>query len=227
MLGVIVDTLAILVAGLAGTKFGSVMSKELNARIMQGIGLTVLMMGISGALEGKEPVIMIISMILGIIIGESLDLDQKIKRGIDKLQERIAHDDRFSNIGPGFISGMMIFCIGSMALVGALEAGLLHNNTTLYVKALLDGITAFILSSSLGIGVPLGAIPVLLIEGGLVLAAAFLEPFLGAAVITEIVTVGSILLIGLALNILEITDLKMMNFLPAMLIPVLLQFLYI
>nr|WP_235956352.1 DUF554 family protein [Ruoffia halotolerans] len=121
------------------------------------------------------------------------------------------------------VSASMIFCIGSMAIVGSLESGLIGDNTTLYTKSILDGITSILLASSLGIGVALASIPVLLIQGSIIIFAGLLEPWLPAEVITEIICVGSILLVGLGLNMIEVTQFKIMNFVPAIILPVIIM----
>ena len=124
---------------------------------MQGIALCVLAIGIDGALGGQETIVMILSMVFGAMIGEWIDIDARIKGGIQKLEQKYARGNGQQDLGPGFVAGVMIFCIGSMSILGSLEAGLTGSNTTLYTKSILDGITAILLGSSLGAGVdPIG-----------------------------------------------------------------------
>ena len=121
------------------------------------------------------------------------------------------------------MTATMLFCIGSMAIVGSLESGLTGDNATLYTKSVIDGVSAALFSSSLGIGVLFASIPLLLYQGSLIVFAQLLAPILSDAVILEMTTVGSVLLIGMGLNMLDITDFKMMNFIPAIFLPILLM----
>lgn len=115
----------------------------------------------------------------------------------------------------------MLFCIGSMAIVGSLESGLIGDNSTLYTKSVLDGVSSILLTSTFGIGVAFSSIPLLFYQGGLILFAQFLAPLLHDAMVIEITTIGSLLLIGMGLNLLEITEIKIMNFVPAVFLPIL------
>lgn len=223
-MGVIVNALAIVIAGFIGLQIQAGIPERIHQRMMEGIGLAVIAIGISGAIQGKETLVMIISLLIGIIIGEGIDIDRRMIKGIDWLKERFLSGNNNGNqITQGFISASMIFCIGSMAIVGSLESGLTGDNTTLFTKSILDGITALLLSSSLGLGVMLSAIPVFILQGSIFLFASILEPFLVQAVIVEIISVGSLLMIGLGLNIMGVTKLKIMNFTPATLLPIIIM----
>jgi len=194
-----------------------------NERMMHGIALCVIVLGIVGVISVDNTIVMIVSVLLGTLVGEGLDLDKMIKKGVNTIESRMGHFNIASNLGEGFIAATMIFCVGSMAIVGALESGLLGVHSTLYAKSILDGITSILLGSSLGAGVILSSIPVLLYEGGIMLIAGAMEPYLSSAVINEVVVVGSLLLIGLGLNLLDVTELKIMNYVPAMIFPVIIM----
>lgn len=220
-MGAIVNALAIIICGAIGLIFNTGIPERFQERLMQGIALCVLTLGISGAIQGKETIIMIMSIVIGILIGEAFDFDSLLTKSVQKLEAKVQHLDQFKNIGQGFISASLFFCVGSMAILGSLESGLTGDNTTLYTKSILDGITSILLASSLGAGVLLSSLPVLLIQGSITLFAFVLEPLLPAAVITEVICVGSILLIGLGLNMIGLTKLKILNFTPAIFLPIL------
>lgn len=190
---------------------------------MQGIGLVVITIGISGAVNGVNTLVLILSMVIGIVIGEGLDIHQRINLFIEKATKRLSGDKDQSEFTQAFMTATMLFCIGSMAIVGSLESGLTGDNATLYTKSVIDGISAVLFSSSLGIGVLFASIPLLLYQGSLIVFAQLLAPILSDAVILEMTTVGSVLLIGMGLNMLDITDFKMMNFIPAIFLPILLM----
>ena len=190
---------------------------------MQGIGLVVITIGVSGAVNGVNTLVLILSMVIGIVIGEGVDIHQRINLFIEKATKRLSGYKDQSEFTQAFMTATMLFCIGSMAIVGSLESGLTGDNATLYTKSVIDGISAVLFSSSLGIGVLFASIPLLLYQGSLIIFAQLLAPILSDAVILEMTTVGSVLLIGMGLNMLDITDFKMMNFIPAIFLPILLM----
>lgn len=220
-MGAVVNAIVIIIAGGIGLFLNKGIPQDTSKAVMSGIGLTVAVMGIQGALTSNNQILLIVSIVVGAIIGESLKLEQRTNRVIEKLERKYSSpkEDGTPSLTEGFIAATSIFCVGSMVIIGSLESGLLGDNTTLYTKSLIDGITALFLASSLGKGVLLSAIPILIIEGGLILFANMLQPILTAGVVTEIVATGSVLLIGLGLNIMNVTDLKILNYMPAMLIP--------
>lgn len=225
-MGAIVNAVTIVICGIIGIIFKAGISERFNERIMHGIGLCVLVLGIVGVITVENTMVMIISVLLGAITGEALKLEERLVNGVKKIEDKVQHLNYVNNLGEGFIAATMIFCVGSMAIVGALESGLLNNHSTLYAKSILDGIVSILLASSLGAGVILSSLPVLLYEGAITLLAGSMAPYLSDIVINEVVVVGSLLLIGLGLNLLEITELKIMNYVPAMLFPVIImQFL--
>lgn len=225
-MGAIVNAVTIVICGIIGIIFKAGISERFNERIMHGIGLCVLVLGIVGVITVENTMVMIISVLLGAITGEALKLEERLVNGVKKIEDKVQHLNYVNNLGEGFIAATMIFCVGSMAIVGALESGLLNNHSTLYTKSILDGIVSILLASSLGAGVILSSLPVLLYEGAITLLAGSMAPYLSDIVINEVVVVGSLLLIGLGLNLLEITELKIMNYVPAMLFPVIImQFL--
>lgn len=223
-MGAVINSIVVVVASIIGLIIGQRIPEKMNRAIMQGIALVVLTIGISGAVNGQNTLVLILSMVIGIVIGEGLDIHQRINSFIDRVTKRLSGDKDQSQFTQAFMTATMLFCIGSMAIVGSLESGLVGDNGTLYTKSVIDGISAILFSSSFGIGVVFSAIPLLLYQGGLILFAQLLAPVLSDPVILEMTTVGSVLLIGMGLNMLELTEFKMMNFIPAIFMPILLMF---
>ncbi len=219
-MGAIVDTIVIVITGFLGVRLQVAIPEKVNQRIMEAIGLSIMVMGMAGAISGNT-LVLILSMVIGATLGEWLDIDGRIHQVMGKLQSKFKSHPRLQNgnFTEAFISATMLFCVGSMVIVGSIESGLTGDNSILYTKSLLDGITAFLLASSLGSGVIFGALPVLVIEGGITILASFLAPLFSPAIVTEIVAVGSVLLFALGLNLSGLADLKVMNFVPAILFP--------
>lgn len=234
--GTIVNALAILSGSAAGLlikwlagKFSGTLigANNLGLRlqdiIMKGVALCVLYIGIDGCLEGQNTLAAILSMVLGAVIGELLDLDRRMHTLGDLVQkktEKLIQQDDGTSVSEGFVTASLLFCVGAMAIVGALQDGLTGDHTTLFAKSLLDGISAVVFASSLGIGVAFSAVAVFLYQGAIALLASFISPFLGDAVIAEMTCVGSLLIIALALNMLGITKIKVMNLVPACVLPI-------
>lgn len=220
-MGAIVNSVVILLGSLLGLLMGQRIPERINKALMQGVALVVLSIGITGIMQGGNSMVMILSMVVGILIGEGIDFNAYVNRFVDWLSAKFQKGGTQSTFSQGFLSASMLFCIGSMAIVGSLESGLIGDNSTLYTKSVLDGISSVLLSSTLGIGVAFSSVPLLLYQGGMILFAQFLAPFLNDAVIIEMTTIGSLLLIAMGLNMLDITDIKVMNFVPAVFLPIL------
>lgn len=222
MLGVVVNTLTVIIGSTIGLLAKKAIPKEWTDFIIKGIALCVIYIGVSGSLEGENTLIMILSMAIGAVIGSACDLDKGLNSLANKLEERFKKPGEKTTIAEGFISASLLFCVGAMTIVGSLEAGLLGDNQMLYTKATLDGISSIIFAASFGVGVLLSAAFVLVFQGTIVLLAQFIEPFLEEAVIAEMTAVGSLLIIAMALNMLEVTKLKVMNYTPAIFMPIIL-----
>ena len=168
----------------------------------------------------EKTLIMIISIVLGIGIGEGIDIDSRVNSVVKRIESKFFRKKGKNNIAQGFISASLLFCVGSMTLVGAMNAGLLGDNTMLYTKSAMDFCSSIIFASTLGIGVLLSAIFVLIYQGGLTLLAIYAAPLLNNQVINEMTCVGSLIIIAMGLNILGITKIKLMNYIPAMFLPI-------
>lgn len=224
MLGTIVNAVAIIVGSLIGVLLKGGIKEKYRQTIMMSLGLAVIYVGASGAIfsllqEGAEPLLFIISLAIGSLIGEWIDIELRLEKLGDYIQEKMRSND--SNISKGFVSASLIFCVGTMAILGSLESGLVGDHTTLYVKSILDGIMSIILASSMGIGVILSSVSVFIYQGLITIFAQVLDPFMSADVLREINIVGGILISAIGINILEIKKIKVGNMLPAVLIPLL------
>ncbi|MFS8540845.1 MAG: DUF554 domain-containing protein, partial [Tissierellales bacterium] len=162
-------------------------------------------------------ILVIISIVLGSIIGQAIGIEDKLDKLGKRLEDRFGKDD--SNFSKGFVTASLVFCIGAMAIVGALESGLAGNHSTLFAKSVLDGITSVIFASTLGIGVAFSAIAVFIYEGSISLLASFLSGLFSPEAIAEMSAVGGILIMGIGLNVLGIRKVNVGNMLPAVFIP--------
>ena len=232
LIGTLVNTGTVVAGSLIGMLLGNVIPQRLQDTVMKGLGLCTFFIGITGMFGGSNALITIISMVIGAIIGELLDLDEHLNHFAAKLEAKFQKKkDGRASLAEGFVTASLVFCVGAMTITGALQDGLTGDHSTLITKAVLDLVSSTIFASSLGIGVLLAAVSVFVIEGGIACLASFLEPLLqstatGSDPVTEMVIVGSVLILGLGLNIMGVTKLKVMNYIPAIFVPILLcQFL--
>lgn len=221
MVGTLVNTAVVIIGSLLGMLFQKGIPERVSTAVIKAFGLITLYIGISGAFAGQSPYVLILSVAIGTMIGEALDLQRGIERFAEKLEARFATRED-NQISKGFITATLLFCMGAMAIVGSLEGGLRGDHTMIFTKSTLDFISSMLLASSLGIGVLLAAGSVLVYQGAIVLLAGFIAPFLSELVITEISAVGSVLLMGLAFNLLGVTNLRIMNYIPAVFLPIVL-----
>ena len=227
MLGTIVNCLTIILGAAIGLFLKGSINKKVSDTIMNGLALCVIYIGISGALKGDNTIIIIISIAVGGFIGEVIDIDKNLETLGERIEKRFNKNDKNITIAQGFVTATLLFCVGAMAIVGSLESGLNGNHSTLFAKSILDGISSIIFASTLGIGVMLSALVVLIYQGTITLTASFLSIFLSDIAISNMTAVGSLLIIGLGLNMLGITKIKVSNLLPAIIIAVVLSFITI
>lgn len=218
MLGVIVNTVAVLFGSTIGLLFKKAISDKIAKAAMSVIALCTLYIGISGALKGENTLILIISMLIGTIIGTFLDLDGKIESLGQMIEKRFRKKDGQVSVAQGFVTASLLFCMGSMTIVGSLNAGIFGDNELLYTKSLLDFFSSIMLSVSLGIGVLCSGSFVFVFQGLLVLLAVALKPILTDSAIAEMTCAGSVMIIGISLNMLGVTKLKIANYLPALVV---------
>lgn len=226
LIGTIVNTATVIAGSLVGILLGNILPQKLQDTLMKGLGMCTLFIGVTGMLDGTNALITIISIVVGAAIGELLDLDGRLNRTAKRLEDRFRHPENAgkATIAEGFVTATLVFCVGAMTVMGALQDGLTGNHSTLFTKAVLDLVSSTIFASSLGVGVLLAAIPVFVIEGGIACLAGLLSPLLTSnpATVTEMVTAGSVLLVGLGLNLMGVSKIKVMNYVPALFLPIIL-----
>lgn len=219
LLGAAVNGAAVAAGGLAGLFIGKLLPDRLQKALMSALALVVIGIAIPGICQSQKPLVPILSMVLGTIIGELLDLDRAVIHLGDWLQRKTGGKGRFTD---GFVNATMVFVVGAMSIMGGLNSGLTGDHTVLFSKSVIDCISALVFASTLGIGVVCAAVPVFLWEGLIAVLASLLSPLLGAEVIAEINAVGSLLLAAIGLNMLDITKIRLMNMVPAIFFPLLL-----
>ncbi len=221
MLGVLVNVAAVLVGSLIGLLLKCGISEKITKAMTTGVALAVVYIGIDGMLCGEKTLVLILSLVIGGMIGTVLNLDQHLEHLGQKIESKFKNQKNGS-IAEGFISSTLLFCVGAMTVVGALQSGLTGDHEMQYTKAVLDFISSIVLASTLGFGVILSSVSVLLIQGSITLSARLVAPFLSDSVVAEMTCVGSVLILALALNLLGLTKIKLMNYIPAIFLPLLL-----
>ena len=216
LLGSLVNMLAIFAGCFVGVTLGRFIPERFNSAIEKGIALCVFYIGLDGVLAGSDTLVAILSMVLGVI------LDGRIHALGDCVERRFAKKQSKTSISEGFVNASLLFCVGAMAIMGALDSGLTGDHATLYAKSTLDGITSIVYGSTMGAGVALSGVAVFVYQGLITLCASFIAPFLSDMVIAEMKCVGSLLIIGLSFNMLGMTKIKVMNYVPAVFFPILL-----
>ena len=223
MIATFVNCGVIIVGCIIGLFIKGGIPERFNKIIMKGLALCAMFIGFSGALEGNNTIITIVSMAVWALIGELIDIDKWLNKLGETIQAKLDKGDgKESRIAEGFVNASLLYCVGAMSIVGALQAGLSGNYDTIYAKTVLDGVSSVIFSASMGIGVIFSSVTVLLYQGGITICASFLSGILSQAVIAEMTAVGSLMIVGLGLNLLEVTDIKIANLLPGILVPVVL-----
>ena len=219
-LGTLVNAAAIVAGGLLGRLLTRI-PESIRQTVMQGIGLAVILLGLQMGLETKNFLIVIISIVAGTIIGELLGVEKGLNLAGKWLESKVGNN-RQGSVAAGFVTATLVYCVGAMSVLGSLDSGLRNNHDILFTKSLLDGFSAIIFTSTLGIGVLFSAIPVLLYQGGLVLLSTqiynLLSPEMLDAILVEVTATGGVLIVAIGLNILELTKIKVANMLPALVI---------
>ncbi|MGN1117494.1 MAG: DUF554 domain-containing protein [Acutalibacteraceae bacterium] len=229
-MGTLINTALVLLGGAIGLVFKKAISENMEYSIHKATGVAVLVIGLagvmsnvlsvdaSGKLSSSGELMLVISLALGTFIGELLRLDDRLNSGCKKIEEKF----KMSNFSSGFITATMIYCIGAMAIVGAINDGLLHDSSTLITKGIIDGITSIVLAASLGYGVLLSAVPIFLYQGAITLLASSLQNVLKGELLTNICIVGYALVMCIGINFLYNSkkQIKTVNMLPSLLVPV-------
>ena len=217
MFGVLINELTVIVGSCVGLLFKKGIPEKVSQAAMIGLGACTLYIGITGSLCGENVLILIASVVLGAICGTLLNIDGAINRLAATVERKFKADGQKASVAEGLVSSTLLFCVGSMTVTGSIQAGLTGDNSVLITKATLDLVSSMILASSLGVGVLLSAGTVFLIQGGLVLLASAIAPFMDAGAINEMTCAGSLLIIMIGTNLMGITKIKVADYLPAIL----------
>lgn len=220
MLGVWANPIGVILGALVGTLLRGGIPERFRKIITHGLGLCVSLIGISGAIQTAQVLVVILSIAVGAVIGELLGIEERLNRFGNWAQKKFARPGD-TGFAQGFVSSTLVFCVGSMAVVGSLEAGLNGNADTLLAKTVLDSVMSVVFASTMGMGVAFSAIPLLLYQGGIALLAGLIGPMLSTALVQEMSAAGSLLILGLGINLLELgkEPIKVGNLLPAIFLP--------
>ena len=213
--GAFVNAVGIALGSLVGVAFGSRLPERIRTIVFQGLGLCTLVLGLKMALPSQQPLIVIFSIVIGSAAGEALKLESRLMRVGDILKARL----RSSNplFTDGMVNASVLFCIGAMAIVGSFDEGIRGDRAVVFSKTLIDSFAALALASAYGIGVLFSALPVLIYQGSLTVLAGTFQQWLDPATMTELTAVGGTLIIGIALNMLEVTRIALSIMLPSLL----------
>ncbi|TKB25942.1 DUF554 domain-containing protein [Desulfopila sp. IMCC35006] len=220
MLGTIVNALAIIAGSLLGLLFSKGIPENYKEIILSGVGLSVVLIGIRSALVSNNLMVIIFSVIVGALLGEWLKIEKKLERlGVFLESKVTAKSDDSKSFARGFVTASLVFCVGSMAIVGSLESGLTGNHQTLFAKSVLDGVTSIIFASAMGLGVMFSSLAVFIYQGLITITAVFMKSFLVPATIQEMTSVGGLLIMAIGFNMLKITTIRVGNLIPAIFLP--------
>lgn len=221
-MGTMVNAGAILSGALLGLILRKGLPEKWQETIMHAIGLSVAVIGIQMALKTNNVIIVILSLVVGSVLGEMFDIDRALNRFGAWVGGKLSKDKGAANaaalIGQGFVATSLIYCVGAMAIVGSIQEGLTGDASTLYAKAILDGITAIIFAANMGVGVALSAISVALYQGTLTLLASSMESVMSPPLLAELTATGGILIIAIGLNMLKLVHVRIANMLPAIVV---------
>lgn len=228
-MGTIVNTGAIVAGGLVGGALKNGIPLKYKQIITQAVGLAVGVIGLTGAVQGmltagsggtlsrSYSMTVIFSLLIGGVLGELLAIEERLDHMGRRLQNRFGSDS--GSVADGFVTATLLFCVGAMAIVGSIQDGLTGNPSTLFAKAILDGVMAAVFASTMGFGVILSAASVLIYQGSITLLAGVIRPWLTPGVITQTSAVGSVLILALGISLLDIKKLRVGNLIPAVFAP--------
>lgn len=224
MVGTIVNTAAIIVGSGIGLLIKKRFPERVSEIVFQGLGLFTIFLGLNLAWRSDSYLLIVSSLVLGSIIGELLNLEKATEKFAEALKTKFAKSD--SKFTEGFITATLLYCVGSMAIIGAIEDGLKNDPTLLFTKSLMDGFSAIILSAAFGLGVIFSSLTVFTYQATITLMAGYLQTVFTETMIADLSAVGGLLILGLAVNILELKKLRVLNMLPSLLVMVVLSFFF-
>lgn len=234
-LGTIINTLAVIIGGMLGMTLKNGLKQRFQETIMQGLGLAVLFVGVAGAMTGMLEIsdgqlnstgsyILVISMVAGAVIGESINVELRVQQFASYLKKKVKSND--SKFIEGFVSTSLVICVGAMAIVGSLQDGLAGDSSILISKAMMDFVIVMVFASALGIGTVFSAIPIFVYQGAITLCASFLAPYFTDTVVSSLSFVGSVLIFAVGINLCFHTKIKVGNLLPAIFVAMILALFF-
>lgn len=215
--GVIVNAVAIIICALIGAFLVKGVPERVHETISKGVGLSVLFIGISGTLDNENVMLLIVSIVVGSLLGELLNIDGGMNRLGLYAEKKLGFGE--GTFSKGFVSASVLFCTGSMAIIGSLNSGLMLDHEMLFAKSILDGVISIVFASTMGIGVAFSAASVFIYEGIITVGASFFRDYLTEDMIREMSAVGSLIIAGIGLNFLEVKNIRVANMIPAIFIP--------
>ena len=223
-LGTIINCATILVGGSIGLVLHKNFPEKIRFIVFQGIGLFSLVIGMQMAFKAINPLILVFSVIIGGIVGELLNLELRLDLLSEKLKK--LSGSKSNTFTEGLTTAFLLFCVGSMAILGPINEVLRNDRSILYTKSILDGFSSIALASSLGVGLLFSAIPVFLYQGGITIFASTFQSYFSTSIISELTAVGGLLILGIGINLLDIKKIKVVNMLPSLIIAVVLAALF-
>ncbi len=216
--GVLVNTLTVIIGSSVGLLLKKQIPEKLTGAVMTAIGLCTIAIGIGGIIKGENQLVMIISLVLGTVVGTLIDIDTKLSKLGDKFQNnsKKKNGGNSSTFSEGFVTASLLFCVGAMTIVGSMNAGISGDNQMLYTKSVLDLISSSMLAASLGFGVMVASLFVLGFQGVLVALSMILGSFLSDFAVNELICAGSVMITALGLNLIGVTKIKVANLLPGL-----------
>ncbi len=218
MLGTLVNAGAVVLGSLIGILINKGIKDSYREIVMDGLALVVMLIGIMGSIKSEDIMLVIISLVVGSLLGEAIGIEKKLDNLGNKLESKFGGGN--GTFAKGFVTTSLLFCVGAMAIVGALESGIQGNHQTLYAKSVIDGFSSIIFASTMGIGVAFSSVAILIYQGGIAMLASLVKDFLTPEVINEMSAIGSLLIVAISINMLGIKKIKVGNMLPAVFIPI-------
>lgn len=219
LIGTVVNVVAVMAGSTIGLVVGSRLPQKITKSVFNAMGLFTLFLGFYMALKGQQFLVIVFSLIIGTITGEVFLLENRMERFSHSLKKAFkVGNPKFTE---GLITSFLLFCMGSMTILGAIDEGVGNGSDLLFTKSMMDGFSSIALAAAFGLGVTFSVIPLFLFQAGITLLAWWLGDFFPVAIINDLTAVGGILLIGLGINILELKHIRIMNMLPALLFAIL------
>ena len=222
-MGTVVNVAAIAGGSLLGLLVGRGIKEKYQETVIYGLALCVIVLGIQMALQGQHILLTIISLVVGSILGEALGIEEKLEQVGTLLAEKFQKSRKKGDAGTnafveGFLNASLLYCVGAMAIVGSIQDGLSGDPTTLYTKALIDGLSGIIYASNFGVGVLFSALSVGVYQGILTALAGFLGPWMSQLVVQEVAACGGLMILGIGINMTKLLKIRVGNMLPGLLV---------